>query len=131
MATEVFISVDISKPQLDVFNLATDEVLEFDNTPSGIQAFVKFAKKAKPTLLVCESTGGLEQPLLLSCSEAKLPLAVVNPRQVRDFSRRTGPVGGPPREVRSGPEGGQAPRGAVLPKTVPFRPKRRSWAKTA
>ena len=54
---------------------------------------MKYAKKAKPTLLVCESTGGLEQPLLLGCSEAKLPLAVVNPRQVRDFSRRTGPEG--------------------------------------
>ena len=87
MCTEVFIGIDISKPRLDVFNLATGEVLEFDNTPAGIQAFVKYAKKAKPTLLVCESTGGLEQPLLLGCSEAKLPLAVVNPRQVRDFSR--------------------------------------------
>ena len=90
MCTEVFIGIDISKPRLDVFNLATGEVLEFDNTPAGIQAFVKYAKKAKPTLLVCESTGGLEQPLLLGCSEAKLPLAVVNPRQVRDFSRAMG-----------------------------------------
>ena len=90
MRTEVFIGIDISKPRLDVFNLATGEVLEFDNTPAGIQAFVKYAKKAKPTLLVCESTGGLEQPLLLGCSEAKLPLAVVNPRQVRDFSRAMG-----------------------------------------
>jgi len=65
MRTEVFIGIDISKPRLDVFNLATGEVLEFDNTPAGIQAFVKFAKKAKPTLVVCESTGGLEQALLL------------------------------------------------------------------
>ena len=93
MRTEVFIGIDISKPRLDVFNLATGEVLEFANTPAGIQAFVKYAKKSKPTLMVCESTGGLEQPLLLGCTEVKLPLAVVNPRQVRDFSRRTGPVG--------------------------------------
>ena len=93
MRTEVFIGIDISKPRLDVFNLATGEVLEFANTPAGIQAFVKYAKKSKPTLMVCESTGGLEQPLLLGCTEVKLPLAVVNPRQVRDFSRRTGPLG--------------------------------------
>ena len=33
---------------------------------------------------------GLEQPLLLGCTEVKLPLAVVNPRQVRDFSRAMG-----------------------------------------
>ena len=68
-------------------------MLEFANSPSGIQVFVKYAKKAKPTLLVCESTGGFEQALLLGCSKAKLPLAVVNPRQVRDFVRRTGPEG--------------------------------------
>ena len=68
MRTEVFIGIDISKPRLDVFNLATGEVLEFANSPSGIQALMKYAKKAKPTLLVCESTGGLEQPLLLGCS---------------------------------------------------------------
>ena len=73
-----------------MFNLATGEVLEFANSPSGIQAFVKYAKKTQPTLLVCESTGGLEQPLLLGCTEAKLPLAVVNPRQVRDFARAMG-----------------------------------------
>ena len=90
MRTEVFIGIDISKPRLDVFNLASGEVLEFENTPAGIQAFVKYAKKTQPTLLVCESTGGLEQPLLLGCTEAKLPLAVVNPRQVRDFSRAMG-----------------------------------------
>ena len=90
MRTEVFIGIDISKPRLDVFNLATGELLEFANSPSGIQAFVKYAKKTQPTLLVCESTGGLEQPLLLGCTEAKLPLAVVNPRQVRDFSRAMG-----------------------------------------
>ena len=90
MRTEVFIGIDISKPRLDVFNLATGEVLEFANTPAGIQAFVKYAKKSKSTLMVCESTGGLEQPLLLSCTEVKLPLAVVNPRQVRDFSRAMG-----------------------------------------
>ncbi len=99
MRTEVFIGIDISKPRLDVFNLATGEALEFDTSPVGIQAFLKYTQKAKPTLLVCESTGGLEQALLLGCSEAKLPLAVVNPRQVRDFARRTGPVGGPAREV--------------------------------
>ena len=47
-------------------------------------------KKAKPAFITCESTGGLEQPLLLACAEAKLPIAVVNPRQVRDFAKAIG-----------------------------------------
>ena len=90
MRAEVFIGVDISKPRLDVFNLITSEILEFDNSPSGIKKFVKYARKAKPTLITCESTGGLEQPLLLACAEVKLPISVVNPRQVRDFARAMG-----------------------------------------
>ena len=83
MRTEVFIGVDISKPRLDVFNLATGEILNFENNPTGIKQFLKYAKKAKPKLITCESTGGLEQPLLLECTTAQLPIAVVNPRQVR------------------------------------------------
>ena len=90
MRGEVFIGVDISKPRLDVFNLVTGEILKFENNPVGIKKFVKYARKAKPTLVTCESTGGLEQPLLLACTEAKLPIAVVNPRQVRDFARAMG-----------------------------------------
>jgi transposase len=90
MPKEVFIGIDISKPRLDVFNLESAEILEFDNNPVGIKNFVKYAKKCKPKLVTCESTGGLEQPLLIACAEAKLPIAVVNPRQVRDFARAMG-----------------------------------------
>ena len=43
--------VDISKPRLDVFNLESAEVLEFENNPVGIKKFVKYAKKCKPTLI--------------------------------------------------------------------------------
>ncbi len=90
MRAEVFIGIDISKVRLDGFNLVTGEKLEFENNPAGIKKFVKYAKKAKPTLITCESTGGLEQPLLLACNEVKLPISVVNPRQVRDFARAMG-----------------------------------------
>ena len=90
MRAEVFIGIDISKARLDVFNLVTSEILEFENNPAGIKKFLKYAKKAKPTLITCESTGGLEQPLLLACAEVKLPIAVVNPRQVRDFAKAMG-----------------------------------------
>ena len=90
MRAEVFIGIDISKARLDVFNLVTGEILKFENNTIGIKKFVKYARKTKPTLITCESTGGLEQPLLLACAEAKLPIAIVNPRQVRDFARAMG-----------------------------------------
>jgi transposase len=90
MKAEVFIGVDVCKPRLDVTILPTGEILEFENTSKGIKQFVKRVKKIKPTLIACEYTGGLEQPLLIACAEANLPIAVVNPKQVRDFAKAMG-----------------------------------------
>ncbi len=90
MPTEVFIGVDICKPRLDLMILPTGEILEFENSSEGIKQFVKHVKRLKPTLIACEYTGGLEQPLLIACTEANLPIAVVNPKQVRDFARAMG-----------------------------------------
>jgi transposase len=44
----------------------------------------------RPALVVLEATGGLELPLVAALAAAALPVAVVNPRQVRDFARATG-----------------------------------------
>jgi transposase len=70
MPSEVSIGVDISKLKLDVCNLLTGEILELENNPDGIKKFVRYAKKAKPSFIICESTGGLEQPFFLACSQA-------------------------------------------------------------
>jgi transposase len=90
MPTEVFIGIDICKPRLDLVVLPSGEILEFENSFDGIKQFVKRIKKLKPTLITCEYTGGLEQPLLIACTEANLPIAVVNPKQLRDFARAMG-----------------------------------------
>lgn len=103
MPTEVFIGVDVCKPRLDLmiflahktapgglFALPTGEILEFENSVKGIKQFVKQVKKLKPTLITCEYTGGLEQPLLIACTDANLPIAVINPKQARDFARAMG-----------------------------------------
>jgi transposase len=90
MPNEVFIGVDVCKPRLDLMVLPTGEILEFENSAKGIKQFVKHVKKLKPTLITCEYTGGLEQPLLIACAEANLPIAVINPKQARDFARAMG-----------------------------------------
>ena len=43
-----------------------------------------------PAGVITESTGGLELPLAAALAAASLPVAVVNPRQVRDFAKSTG-----------------------------------------
>lgn len=44
----------------------------------------------QPVCLVLEATGGLEVPLASALAIAGIPVAVVNPRQVRDFAKATG-----------------------------------------
>ena len=41
--------VDISKPRLDMFNLDSAEMLEFENNPVEIKKFLKYEKESKPT----------------------------------------------------------------------------------
>ena len=45
------------------------------------------------TLIVLEATGGYERPLASALAAADLPVAVVNPRQVRSFANATGRIG--------------------------------------
>lgn len=60
------------------------------NTEPGIRALVAELKALTPTLIVLESTGGLQMPLVGALAAAQLPVVVVNPRQVRDFAKATG-----------------------------------------
>jgi transposase len=43
-----------------------------------------------PTLIALEATGGYEATVAATLASTGLPVAVVNPRQVRDFARATG-----------------------------------------
>ena len=59
-------------------------------TAHGVDDLVTQLKDLKPAGVITESTGGLELPLVAALAAASLPVAVVNPRQVRDFARSTG-----------------------------------------
>ena len=43
-----------------------------------------------PTIVVLEATGGYEVTVAAALAGARLPVAVINPRQIRDFARATG-----------------------------------------
>ena len=57
---------------------------------ASIDDLVTQLKDLKPAGVITESTGGLEFPLVAALAAASLPVAVVNPRQVRDFAKSTG-----------------------------------------
>jgi transposase len=88
--TRVVAGIDVSKGRLDVALLPGSERLQFDNDAAGIGELVKRLQSAKAELVVMEATGGYETAPATAIAGAGLRLAVVNPRQVRDFARATG-----------------------------------------
>ena len=60
------------------------------NDAAGIAAVVVRLQALPPALIVLEATGGREVPLAAALAAAGLRVAVVNPRQVRDFAKATG-----------------------------------------
>jgi transposase len=87
---ECFIGIDVSKGSLDVAVIPDGKDMSFSNDTDGIRALCKKLKKMHPTIVVLEATGGLQIPAVAAFGLAKLPVAVINPRQARDFAKATG-----------------------------------------
>lgn len=88
---ELFAGIDVSKQHLDV-SLRGHGTREWRvrNDDTGIGALVKDLAEHKPSLTVLEATAGIETHLVAALVTAGVPVAVVNPRQVRDFAKATG-----------------------------------------
>ena len=85
-----FIGVDIAKDSFEFAVYGDDRHFNMSNDETGIRQAVEQIQKLSPELLVLEATGGYEHPLVAALSIAKLPVVVINPRQVRDFAKATG-----------------------------------------
>jgi transposase len=87
---EVYVGIDVAKTHLDVAVRPTGEQWRVPNDDDGINGLVSRLGDLHPVLVVLEATGGYGRTLIASLAAASLPVAVVNPRQVRDFARSTG-----------------------------------------
>ncbi|AFZ69409.1 transposase (plasmid) [Deinococcus peraridilitoris DSM 19664] len=87
---ELFVGIDVSQLRLDVALHPTGETFHVRNDEAGFELLCTRLAAVSPTLIVCEATGGMERPVVLACTLAQLPMAVVNARQVRNFARATG-----------------------------------------
>jgi transposase len=85
-----FVGIDVSKATLDVALRPSDETWQTTNDEAGITQLVSRLKQHKIQLIVIEATGGWELAVASALVEAGLPVAVVNPRQVRDFAKSLG-----------------------------------------
>lgn len=90
ITVEKFVGVDVSKDTLDICIEPAGEVLHVVYDDKGITQVVKHLLGVAPTLIVMEATGGLEMRLASELAAKGLPVAVINPRQARDFAKATG-----------------------------------------
>ncbi len=87
---EHFVGIDVAKDRLDVHLRPSGESLAVTRDGEGLVELVDRLQRLAPRLVVMEATGGYETIVASAVAAAHLPLAVVNPRQIRDFARATG-----------------------------------------
>lgn len=86
----MFVGIDVSKHRLDVHVRPSGEEWSVNNDAKGHEELVRKLASLAPALVVLEATGGYQAAIAAELGARKLPAAVVNPRQVRDFAKATG-----------------------------------------
>jgi transposase len=86
---EWFVGIDVSKKSLDGC-IRGQRSFQHDNATKGIAQVVTLLQEHPVALVVVEATGGLEVPVVRALQKVGIPVAVVNPRQARDFAKSTG-----------------------------------------
>ena len=89
-STPVTIGIDVAKARLDVAVRPSGDQWQAANTEEGITDLLTKVKPLAPRLIVLEASGGWELAAVAALAAAKLPVAVVNPRQVHDFAKAVG-----------------------------------------
>lgn len=84
-----YVGIDVSAASLDVAEFG-GAVTAYRNEAAGIAALVGALQATRPTLIVLEATGRYHASVTSALAAAGLAVAVVNPRQVRDFARSIG-----------------------------------------
>ncbi|NNU63641.1 IS110 family transposase, partial [Ochrobactrum soli] len=85
---DFMVGIDVSKAYLDVARDGVTSVARWNNDVTGCNELA--AAVAGASLVVVEATGGYETPMVRTLAAVGIAVAVVNPRQVRDFARASG-----------------------------------------
>lgn len=87
----VMIGIDVASEHVDVAAIgAVVPLARYSNDPEGHSALADALAGLQATLVVMEATGGFAAALACALQAAGLKVAVINPRQARDFARAMG-----------------------------------------
>ena len=85
-----YVGIDISKDRLDIHILPQDEAFTVERNGAGLAALVERLGPLAPSLVAVEATGGFETTTAAAVAGAGLPLAIVNPAQIRHYAQALG-----------------------------------------
>lgn len=83
---KTWVGIDVSQAILDIYVLPQGLSLQVPNSKVGAQELLGQLQPLTPTLVVVESTGGLERLLVSQLQQATIPIAIANPRKVKGFA---------------------------------------------
>jgi transposase len=84
------VGIDVSKAFLDAARSGQARTWRIANDPAGIVGLINQLREMAPACIVVESTGGFERALIEGLLEAGLPVALVNPGNVRHLAKGLG-----------------------------------------
>ena len=84
------LGIDVCAERLDWHRLPGEEHGSHPNTADGIDALVQQLRQSSVDIVVIEATGGLQRQVATALVAATMAVAVINPRQVRDFAKASG-----------------------------------------
>jgi transposase len=90
MEGAIYVGIDVSKRHVDVHLVPAGTGFRLAHDETGLTELTARLAAVAPVLIVLEATGGLQTRVAAALAAARLPVAVVNPRQVRDFARASG-----------------------------------------
>lgn len=84
------VGIDVSKATLDVAFSCGRAAMQVPNSPDGHAELIAVIQRQDVRLIVLEASGGYERAVVAELTAERLPVVVINPRQVRDYARATG-----------------------------------------
>ena len=85
-----YVGIDVAKDRVDIAVRPTGQSWSASYEEEEVEILVARLRVLEPAGVILEATGGLELTLVAALAAESLPVAVVNPRQVRDFAKSTG-----------------------------------------
>ena len=86
------VGIEVANAQRDMALRPPDERWAVANDDAGRATLVARLQVVQPTLRVLDATGGYQRAVVAALAAARLPVAVVHPRQARDVAQATGPL---------------------------------------